>query len=300
MTTPPIIAQFGLGAMGGGMARTLLRAGLPVWGFDVDPARVAALVADGGRSDTVADVVSRIDIVVLAVLNADQVESVLFGDAPLLPGLRPGACVIACATVAPEFAREMAARCADAGVHYLDAPMSGGSAKAAIGELSFMASGSAAAFSAAKPALDAMASTVFELGDEPGAGSAMKAVNQLLAGVHIAAMGEALAFGLGQGIDAAKMVEVITRSAGNSWMFENRVPHVVDADYTPRSAINIWPKDLGIVRDIAHRQGLDVPLVEAALQQFQAAVEAGLGNVDDAAVTRVYTRQAGIPLPGDK
>lgn len=210
-----------------------------------------------------------------------------------------GSVILSCATVAPEAAREMAAKAEALGLHYLDAPISGGAAKAAQGRLSIMASGSEAAFAAARPALEAMAETVHDLGRVAGAGSAMKAVNQLLAGVHIAAMGEALALAVSQGLDLARAVEVISVSAGNSWMFENRAPHVVEADYGPRSAVTIWPKDLGIVSGIAKEAGLPVPLTRAALGQFEAAVEAGWGAEDDAAVTRVYTRAAGLSLPGE-
>ena len=142
-----------------------------------------------------------------------------------------------------------------------------------------------------------MAETVFELGDEPGPGSVMKSVNQLLAGVHIAAMGEALTFGLKQGLSTEKILEVISQSAGNSWMFENRAPHVVAGDYTPHSAINIWLKDLGIVLDIAREERLAAPLAAAALQQYLVAAGIGLGAEDDAAITKVYARNAGVNLP---
>ena len=191
----------------------------------------------------------------------------------------------------------MAARAAGHGVHYLDAPISGGAGKAAAGALTVMASGTEAAFAAARPALAAIAETVFELGDEAGAGSAMKAVNQLLAGVHIAAMAEAMTFGMTQGGDPERFLEVIPQCAGTSWMLENRAPHVVAGDYTPHSAVNIWPKDLGIVMDIARDARFSAPLTAAALQQFLAAAGSGLGGEDDAAVAKVYARNAGLALP---
>ena len=181
---------------------------------------------------------------------------------------------------------------------YLDAPISGGSVKATQGKLSVMASGSAEAFAAARPALNAMAETVFELGGEPGAGSAMKAVNQLLAGVHIATMAEALTFGMTQGVEPAKFVEVISKCAGTSWMLENRAPHIVAGDYTPHSAVNIWLKDLGIVLDIAKSANFSAPITATALQQYIAAAGTGLGREDDAAVAKVYARNAGLKLPG--
>jgi len=293
------ISIVGLGSMGYGMATSLVRAGHVVHGFDIAPAAMERFVTDGGTAATLTDAAAASDILVIVVLNAAQTEALLFGPDGWAKKLRKGAAIIACATVAPEFARTSAARCAEMGLHYLDAPISGGAAKAALGKLSIMASGTAATFDAAAPALDAMAETVFRLGDEAGAGSAMKAVNQLLAGVHIAAMAEALTFGMTQGVAPEKFVEVISQCAGTSWMLENRAPHVVDGDYTPRSSVDIWPKDLGIVLDIAKSAKFGAPLTAAALQQFLAASGSGLGGEDDAAVAKVYARNAGLKLPGE-
>jgi L-threonate 2-dehydrogenase len=212
--------------------------------------------------------------------------------------MKPGACVIACATMAPDFAKELAARCESHQVHYLDAPISGGSVKASTGQLSVMAAGTQAAFTAAAAALDGMAEKVFKLGDEAGHGSVMKSINQLLAGVHIAAMGEAMTFGIKQGIAPEQILEVISQSAGNSWMFSNRAPHLIAGDYTPHSAVDIWLKDLGIVLDVAKQEKIPAPLTAAALQQYIAASSIGLGRDDDAAVAKVYARNANIELPG--
>jgi L-threonate 2-dehydrogenase len=297
MTSTAII---GLGSMGYGMAQSILRAGHVAHGFDIDPARVARFRAEGGAAGELADVAAGLDAVVVVVLNAAQTEAVLFGDGGVVARLERGAAVMACATVAPDFARQMAARCADVGVHYLDAPISGGSVKAAQGQLSVMASGSPAVFAALKPVLDATATTVFRLGDAAGAGSAMKAVNQLLAGVHIATMAEAITFALTQGIAPETFLDVIPKCAGTSWMLENRAPHVASGDYTPKSQIDIWPKDLGIVLDIARAAKFSAPMTAAALQQFLAAAGSGLGREDDAAVAKVYARNAGLRLPGQE
>jgi putative dehydrogenase len=291
------IGIFGLGSMGGGMARSLLRAGHQVAGFDINEAAVAKFQAEGGMIGAPDALAPSLEIAVIVVLNADQTRAVIDAVAATLP---KGACIIACATVSPSFAREMGAKCADLGLHYLDAPISGGAGKAALGKLSIMAAGDAAAFKAARPALDAMAETVFELGDQPGPGSAMKAINQLLAGVHIAAMAEAVTFGMTQGVAPAQTLEVISQCAGTSWMFENRGPHIVNGDYTPHSSVNIWPKDLGIVLDIAREAKFAAPLTAAAMQQFMAASGSGLGFEDDAAVAKVYARNAGLTLPEGK
>ena len=298
MTTSQNIAVFGLGSMGYGVASSALRAGHKVHGFDVAPAPVARFLDAGGAPGDLDDIAGALDTAIVVVLNAAQTEAVLFGENGVVPKLKQGAVVIACATVPPEFAKRMEAQCADAGVHYLDAPISGGSVKAANGQLSFMASGAPEAFAVARPALDATGETVFELGDAAGAGSAMKAINQLLAGVHIATMAEALTFGMTQGVTPEKFVEVISKCAGTSWMLENRAPHIVAGDYTPHSSVNIWPKDLGIVLDIARSASFSAPITAAALQQFLAAAGMGLGGEDDAAVAKVYARNAQLTLPG--
>ena len=299
MTGQKKIGVIGLGSMGYGIATSICRAGHTVWGFDVAAAQVEKFIAAGGKSGDLVDEAQHFDIAVIVVLNAPQTEAVLFGENGCVPNMKPGTAIISCATVAPQFAREMAERCKQSGVFYLDAPISGGSIKAAEGRLSVMASGLPETFQTAKPALDAMAETVFELGDDVGSGSAMKAVNQLLAGIHIASMAEALTFGITQGIPPEKIVEVISQCAGTSWMFENRAPHVVEGDYTPHSAIDIWPKDLGIVLDVARGARFSAPLTAAAMQQFLAASGSGLGHEDDAAVAKVYARNANITLPGE-
>ena len=294
------VAVIGLGSMGYGIASSILRSGHTVWGADVNPEQVGKFRSRGGQSSEITDMAGEIDAVVVVVLNAVQTQSVMFGDEGIVASLKPGTVVLACTTVSPVFAKDMASRCAETGVLYLDAPISGGSVKAANGQLSIMASGSFDAFVAARPILDSIAETVFELGEEPGAGSAMKAVNQLLAGVHIAAMAEALTFGMTQGVSPEKFVEVISRCAGTSWMLENRAPHIVAGDYTPHSSVNIWPKDLGIVLDIAKSAQFSAPITATALKQFVAAAEMGHGWEDDAAVAKVYARNAGLTLPGEQ
>ncbi|KZM47973.1 L-threonate dehydrogenase [Labrenzia sp. OB1] len=293
------VAAFGLGSMGYGIATSALRGGHPVWGVDINREQMRRFAGEGGQTGALEEAADRLDAVIVTVLNAAQAEAVLFGENGIVPRLKAGASVLCCATVPPVFARDMAARCAGHGVHYLDAPISGGSTKASQGELTIMGAGTPEAFAALRPVLDSIAETVFELGDEAGAGSAMKAVNQLLAGVHIATMAEALTFGMTQGVAPDKFVEVISQCAGTSWMLENRAPHIVAGDYTPHSQINIWPKDLGIVLDIARSASFSAPITAAALQQYLAAAGMGLGGEDDAAVAKVYARNAGLTLPGE-
>lgn len=294
------VGLVGLGSMGSGMAQSLLRAGLRVHGFDLDAKAVERFEAAGGRGGRLPEVAPGLDALVVVVVNAAQMEALLFGEEGVVAALRPGALVVGCATVAPDAARGFEKRLKEAGLLYLDAPISGGAAKAAEGQLTVMASGSVEAFAAAEPLLEAMAATVFRLGDAAGPASAMKVVNQLLAGVHIAAAAEAMTFGMTQGVAPADCLEVISKCAGSSWMFENRGPHIVEGDYQPRSAIEIFVKDLGIVSDVARAARFSAPLTAAALQQFLAASGMGLGHEDDAAVAKVYARNAGLTLPGEE
>ncbi|QKK32968.1 NAD(P)-dependent oxidoreductase (plasmid) [Rhizobium indicum] len=293
-----VAAVIGLGSMGFGMAQSMKRAGLDVVGYDITPAAVDRFVADGGRgAATPAAAAKDADIVVSVVVNGAQTEAVLFGPQGVANAMKPGAVFISSATMDPAVARDLAGRVEALGLHYLDAPISGGAAKAARGELTIMASGSGQAFDAARPGLDAMAAKVYELGDEAGKGAAFKMINQLLAGVHIAAACEAITFAAKQGLDLDKVYEVITASAGNSWMFENRVPHVLAGDYTPLSSIEIFVKDLGIVQDMARSERYPVPLAAAALQMYLAASGAGMGRDDDSSLARLYARLSGAELP---
>ncbi|MRG57479.1 NAD-binding protein [Phyllobacterium sp. SYP-B3895] len=292
------IAVIGLGSMGFGMARSLKRAGLDVTGYDLESTAVERFIAEGGLgARTLAEAVKDADIVVSVVVNAVQTESVLFGPEGVGQAMRPGAVFVSSATMDPAVARGLAKRVEALGLHYLDAPISGGASKAASGELTIMASGSKQAFAAARPALDAMATKVYELGEEAGTGAAFKMINQLLAGVHIAAACEAITFAAKQGLDLGKVYEVITASAGNSWMFENRVPHVLAGDYTPLSAIEIFVKDLGIIQDMARAERYPVPLAAAALQMYLAASGAGMGHDDDSSLARLYAQLSGATLP---
>jgi 3-hydroxyisobutyrate dehydrogenase len=293
------VAVIGLGSMGLGMARSLLAAGHEVLGCDVNAAACAAFKEAGGAiAEGPAAAARGAGALVVVVVNADQTAAILSDD--VLAAMAEDGVVISCATMAPERAVALAATTAAAGRLYLDAPMSGGAAKASQGALTIMAAGSPAAFARARPALAAMAAKVYELGPEPGNGAAVKIVNQLLAGVHLAAMGEALALAKRMGLDLAQVVDVITASAGNSWMFQNRAPRVLAGDYRPTSAVDIFVKDLGIVSDIGRAAKFPLPIAGAALQMFLMASAAGMGADDDASVARVYARLAGLDLPGEE
>ena len=290
-------AVIGLGSMGIGMAQSLTRAGFSVTGCDVSEAAMARLAAEGGKgAATPADAARDADVVISVVVNAAQTEAILFGKDGVAATLAKGGVFVSSATMDPEAVRALAARLEATGRHYLDAPISGGAVRAAEGALTILASGSPEAFAKARGALEAMAVNIYALGDKPGLGAAFKMINQLLAGVHIAVAGEAMAFAARQGLDLRKVYEVITASAGNSWCFENRMAHVLDNDYTPRSAIDIFVKDLGIVQDMARAAKFPVPIASAALQMYLMTAAAGMGRDDDSSVARLYAQIAGIDL----
>jgi L-threonate 2-dehydrogenase len=289
----PNVAFVGLGSMGLGMAKNLLKHGHKVVGVDPSAtARDAFKAAGGTLAESPAAAAKTADVVVIAVVNDKQVETVLFGENGAAAALRKGGVVMQCATVPAAFARSLNERLAKSGHELLDAPMSGGRARAETGELTFMASGSPRAFATAESILAATSAKVFRLGDAPGIGSLVKTVNQLLAGVHIATAAEAIALAAKAGADTRAVYEVISASAGNSWMFGNRVPHMLDDDYSPLSAVEIFVKDLGLVLNTGHELRLPLPMAAAAHQLFLAAAGAGFGRLDDAAVVKVY-EQAG-------
>ncbi|MDO5603627.1 MAG: NAD(P)-binding domain-containing protein [Paracoccus sp. (in: a-proteobacteria)] len=293
-------AVIGLGSMGLGAALSLARAGIGVAGCDLRPEPLARLTAAGGRAAAdPADAARDADVVFVYVVSAAQTAQVLFGPGGAAGAAAPGTVFVLCATVEPADAEALCARLADAGMAVIDAPVSGGATRAEAGEISMMAAGDPAAFERIAPALGAISAKVFRLGDEPGAGSRMKLINQLLAGVHIAAMGEAMALAGRMGMDLAEVHRVIQDCAGNSWMFANRGEHVVAGDYAPRSAVDIFVKDLGIVTGAAGAMGACVPLSQTALEMFRDASAAGMGRRDDAAVALLLARRAGVVLPGD-
>jgi 3-hydroxyisobutyrate dehydrogenase len=301
MSTPTTLGVIGLGSMGRGAALTALKRGIPTWGLDLNPAACAAVAEAGGRIATsVAELARHCDAVQVLVVNAAQTEAVLFGDDGLAAHLKPGSVVITSATVDPTLPPSWEARLAERGLHLIDAPVSGGAAKAANGEMTVMASGKPEAFAAVGGLLAAVAGKVYQLGDHAGVGSTVKMVNQHLAGVHIAAACEAMALGIRAGADADQLYEVICNSAGMSWMFANRVPHILAGDYTPLSSVNIFVKDLGIVLDAARKLAVPLPLAAAAHQLYLGTAGAGHGAEDDSAVIKLYAAQTGITLPAKK
>lgn len=289
------IAVIGLGSMGMGAAKSCIRAGLDTYGIDLNINALKELEQAGakGTSHNCADFAQELDAVLLLVVNAHQAKAVLF-DNQLSAQLKPGTVVMVSATISAEDAKVIETKLHEHQLIMLDAPVSGGAAKADIGEMTIMASGSEKAFTRLKPVLDATADKIYNIGAEIGLGSTVKIIHQLLAGVHIAAGAEAMALAARANIPLDLMYEVVTNAAGNSWMFENRMKHVVDGDYTPASMVDIFVKDLNLVSDTAKDLKFPLPLASTALNMFTSASNAGFGQEDDSAVIKIFD---GIELP---
>lgn len=280
----------GLGAMGQNAARRLLMAGHRVQGFDLRPESLQAFTAQGGLAVASSALACASAVgTVLFVVNAKQAEAVLFGSDGLASAAASGHLVISCVTMSATEARQLAARCMERGLVFIDAPVSGGVAGAEAGSLSIMAAGPQAALDACAPVFSAIGSRVLRVGQEAGQGSTFKTINQLLCGVHLAAAGEALAMAARAGLDTQQVFDLVSQSAASSWMLRDRGPAMVARQYTPvRSAVDIFVKDLGLVLDLARELRFPATVSAAALQSFLGASGAGFGARDDAAVTEFY------------
>lgn len=295
-TQPHTVAVIGLGSMGMGAALSCIRAGLTTYGVDINRAALTRLTAAGaaGVSDNCAEFAEKLDSVVLLLVNSGQVRQVLF-ESGLADQLRPGTAVMISATISTQDAVHYGHLLEERQLLMLDAPVSGGAAKAELGEMTIMASGAEEVFAKLQPVLEATASKVFQIGPDIGMGSTVKIVHQLLAGVHIAVGAEAMAMAAKANIPLDTMYEVVTNAAGNSWMFENRMKHVVNGDYSPKSMVDIFVKDLGIVTDAAQALNFPLFLGSTAYQMFTAASNDGYGKEDDSAVIKIFK---GVKLPG--
>ena len=276
----------GLGAMGAPMARNLAAAGFELAVFDVDEQRTRAAAEDFGAraARSVADAASGADALVVMVTNAEQAHAALLGEKGAVAALPAEAAVVLMSTVGPDAVAALAA----AGQPLLDAPVSGGVARAETGELLVMAGGPAELFERLRPVLDALGSTVVHCGERPGDGQAVKLVNQLLCGVHIAAAAEALAYARALGLDPAKVHDTIRHGAAASFMLDDRGSRMLAREFAEvRSALDIFVKDMGLVVEAGAANGAHTPLAEAARQLYDEGSEKGLGREDDSGVIRL-------------
>ncbi|UNI16055.1 hypothetical protein JDV02_002530 [Purpureocillium takamizusanense] len=290
------IGVIGLGAMGHGMAASLIRAGFPVHGYDVSPQameRFATSNLNAKAAGSPCEAMRDADVVILMVQNASQVEQVLFGHDNNADALSDGAIVILSSTVPPSFTRELGAKlkALARGIWLVDAPVSGGVVRAANGTLTIICSGEDLVLAKVNSVLLAMtgkASNLCHVEGGVGAASSVKLVNQLLAGVHIAAAAEAMAFAARLGLDTRAMFDLVRSSGAWSWMFENRAPQMLEADWTPHSALAIFVKDLGIVLDEAKRLQYYAPIASAAHNLYLSGASRGWAKESDAGVVRLW------------
>jgi 3-hydroxyisobutyrate dehydrogenase len=284
----------GLGAMGSPMAKSLAGAGFELKVFDVLDERTRPLVDLGAESSaSPKDAAEGSEALVVMVANADQAKGVLFGEGSAAEALAEGAAVVVMSTIGPEAVRELADNLAGSGLRTLDAPVSGGVARAERGDLLIMAGGPEDLFEELRPALEAMGSSVAHCGPRVGDGQAVKLVNQLLCGVHIAAAAEALAYAEALGLDPRFVFETVRHGAANSFMLEDRGERMLKEEFVPpKSALDIFVKDMGLVRKAAEEQGFETPLASAALEMYLAGKDAGLGTEDDSGVVRVFRQRS--------
>ena len=286
------VAVIGLGAMGLPMASHLATT-FPVTGFDpFEPRRELAarsgIVAEATPGAACPDA----DIAVLAVRDHAQAETALFGQDGVLSTLKPGSPVILTSTVGPDAARDLAEKLEAAGYPLIDAPISGGPVRAGSGDLLIVVGATDDALAAGQPVLDALSSTLTVVGPRPGDGQALKAINQLLAGIHIAAAAEAIALARGLGLDPGVVIEALSQGAAGSFMFADRGPRMLQA-YTGgaevKSRVDIFVKDMGIVTTVGRTSHVPLPLAAAAQQLYMIAEAAGLGAHDDSSVVTILS-----------
>jgi 3-hydroxyisobutyrate dehydrogenase-like beta-hydroxyacid dehydrogenase len=288
------LAFVGLGAMGSPMAKRLAGAGFELKVFDVLDERIHPLIELGAVSAaSLGEAAEGTEAVVLMVANAEQAEGVLFGEGGAAEALPEGAAVVVMSTIGPEAVRELADALAERNLQTLDAPVSGGVARAERGDLLIMAGGPENLFEELRSVLEAMGSSVVHCGPRMGDGQAVKLVNQLLCGVHIAAAAEALAYAEALGLDARFVFETIRHGAANSFMLEDRGERMLNEEFIPpKSALDIFVKDMGLVRKAAEERDFETPLSSAALELYLAGQAAGMGTEDDSGVIRMFRQRS--------
>jgi 3-hydroxyisobutyrate dehydrogenase len=278
----------GLGAMGLPMATNLLTKGFIVRGIDVNQQALDALAAAGAeRSASARQAASGADALVLMVVNAAQAEQVLFADGAL-EALPAEGIVCLMATCPPGAVERIAARVLASGRRFVDAPVSGGVAGAKAASLTIMAATDADTYATALPLFNALGQRIFHVGSKPGQGAMVKTVNQLLCGVHIAAVAEAFALAAKVGVDLKVLLDIMSGSAASSWMLKDRGPRMLQSEPEITSAVDIFVKDLGIVMEAGRDAQAAVPIAALAHQMFVAASGSGSGRADDSQVIRSY------------
>lgn len=290
------IGFIGLGIMGRGMARNLLKAGFSVRVWNRTPARMDELAADGAvPSSNPWELATHCDIIISCVSDTPDVEAVLLGEQGVIHGAAPGALVIDMSTISPQATVAMAAQLAERGIHMLDAPISGGSEGAARGTLSIMIGGDAAQVERAMPVFQAMGKTITHVGSH-GAGQTVKLVNQILVVGNALAMSEALLFAQAGGVDLEKAYTAVSQGAAGSWMFTNRAPQIIRRDWRPGFTIDLQQKDLRLVLKAADELGVPLPGTALIFQMYRTLQAAGIGAEGNHALIKALEHLAGLEV----
>ncbi len=294
-TTQPRIGFIGLGVMGRPMATNLVKAGYATTVFDINPAAVNALRDAGAQTAAnAADVATHSDLLITMVVNDAQFKAILFEPGNAAVALAKGATVIGMSTMSRATVIEVAQQLAALGVDYVDAPVSGGEVGALNAQLSIMAGAPQATFERCQPVLEALGSKLYHVGQNVGDGQAVKMINQLLVCVHNAAAAEALVFADKLNLDVQQVFDIVTHSAGNSWILGNRGPRMLSREFTPpKSALHILIKDLGFVLDAADALGHPLVLGGAAHQLYKMGGAMGMKNLDDSVLIELMEKLSG-------
>lgn len=292
----PVIGIIGTGKMGLPMATNLLKAGYPVIAFNRSTESLDQLATLGAqRASSIAEVAAAADIVLTSLTNQQSVRDVYLGAGGLAEQTRPDSICIDTSTNDIALVREIAESLVAREAHFLDAPVSGGVPGAVAGSLTVMCGGEEAVYNTAQPVLQVIGGNVHHLGPV-GAGTAMKLVNQLLVGINMAAVAEALIFGASAGASPAKILEVISTSFGGSRMLDRGVPLIIDRNFAPATPVDLIRKDLGIVVDAAEADCLPLDIARASLALFDRTSAAGYGPNDMTAIVMPLEDDAGLTV----
>jgi 3-hydroxyisobutyrate dehydrogenase len=290
------IGFIGLGIMGRGMVRNLLKAGFAVRVWNRTASRMTEVAADGAvPTDSPADLATQSDIVITCVSDTPDVEAVLFGENGVINGIRSGSLVIDMSTISPHATVEFAGKLAKKGATLLDAPVSGGSEGAEKGTLTIMVGGDADAFARATPVLEAMGKKITHMGAS-GSGQMTKLVNQCLVVGHALAMSEALMLAQAGGLDLQKTIEALGAGAAGSWMWSNRGPQIIRRDWRPGFTVDLQQKDVRLVLQAADQLGVPTMLTGMVFQLYRTLQSEGLGSEGNHALVKALERLAGFEV----
>lgn len=290
------VGFIGLGIMGQGMTRNLLKAGFSVRVWNRTASRMDPLVEAGATAGTSpADVATNSDIIITCVSDTPDVEAVILGENGVIEGVQSGSLVIDCSTINPQVTQDIAKKLEAKGIHMLDAPISGGSESAANGTLAIMIGGEADQVERAMSVFEAMGKTITHVG-ESGAGQTTKLVNQVLVVGNCLAMCEALMLAQAGGLDLTKAYDAVKNGAAGSWMFTNRAPQIIDCDWRPGFMIDLQQKDVRLILEAADKLGVPVPGTALIFQFYRTLQQMGLGEEGNHALVKALENLSGFKI----